>query len=47
MYVLKIVDQIKPGMFSYAFTALFLDISRLGYKAVKGLIRIIAVNQDK
>ena len=38
MLVLKIVDQIKPGMFYYAFTKLFLGISQSGYRIVEGLI---------
>ena len=35
--VLKVVDQIISGTFSYAFTELFLDISWLVHKVVKGL----------
>ena len=37
MLVLKVVDQIRFGKFSCAFTKIFLDISRLGYKIVKEL----------
>ena len=39
MLGLKIVDQIKPRMFSYAFTKLILGIVRLGYKILNGLNR--------
>ena len=29
LLIFKIVDQIRPGMFSYSFTKIFLDISRI------------------
>ena len=32
------VDQVRSKIFSYAFTKLFLDILRLCYKVVRGLI---------
>ena len=37
MLVLKIVDEIRSGMFSYAFTKQFPDVSELGHKVVKRL----------
>ena len=44
--LLKIVDQIRFEMFSYAFIKLFLDTSRLGYKIVKGLL-LCATHNDR